>query len=122
MIRFFQSKIVMVLLGVMVVWLGISALGLRGQKNSMALEFQAMQDKISKLQEDNKVLRELKAYFASDRYLGKEAREKLNYKDPDEKVVFVYPKTASESKKETSEKSQTFLEKFKNWWYSLGSN
>ena len=103
---------------VLVGWLGLSTLGLKGDKLKMGLEFKAIQDKISKLKDENKVLQEFKAYFTSDRFLAKEAREKLNYKDPNEKVVFVYPKTASESPKEISKKEpQSALENYRNWLY-----
>ncbi len=49
-----------------------------------------LNQKIAEVEEGQLELEQLEEYFKSDNYLEKQARIKLNYKKPDENVVFVY--------------------------------
>ncbi|MBI2062782.1 MAG: septum formation initiator family protein [Candidatus Yanofskybacteria bacterium] len=82
-----------------------------------------------KIDEAEKVGLELKKlgdYLKSDAYLERQARLKLNYKKPDEKVVFVYqnPKTNMQSNdaQAGSISDLFFLTNLKEWWKYLVSN
>lgn len=82
-----------------------------------------MEAKIREVQGNTDYLNKFLAYFQTPAFLEKEARLKLNYKDPGEEVTFVYKdkniKSASESISFEELLSQT--PNYKKWFlYLLG--
>lgn len=57
-----------------------------------------------------------KEYFQSESYLERQARIKLNYQKPGEKVVYVYH-TAEEQHE--ADAPVSFLNQWQLWWYYL---
>src|SRR3989344_4528539 len=53
-------------------------------------ELENLDKKITEAERSASELERLKDYLQSDAYLERQARLKLNYKKPDEKVVYVY--------------------------------
>ncbi len=88
-------KITTVLLAILIVWVGIRAWTVHTQQSGADLQVVDMERKIDALQKENEKLQRLADYYKSSTYLEKQARLKLNYKAPDEQVVFVYQKQAS---------------------------
>lgn len=69
---------------------------------------------IKKIEEENKNLEELIAYFSTPEFLDKEAREKLNMAKPGEKIIIIPQEDknlASVDNKEMSDKKNYVL-----WW------
>ncbi len=82
-----------------------------------------MEAKIKEVQEDTDYLNKFLDYFKTPAFLEKEARLKLNYKDPGEEVVFIYkdksPKKESDSI--TLEELLARIPNYKKWMlYLLG--
>lgn len=117
----FSSKIVTVLLVVAIGWFSISVLRVRNQRQAVDQDNRNMAQKVASLEQEQKKLEEDLAYAQSQAYIDREARIKLNYKLPDEKVVFVYPaKTASlSSVASASSESWRSLGKYKKWFYGI---
>ena len=89
-------------------------------------ELKNINQKIDEVEKNNLELDKLGDYLGSDAYLERQARLKLNYKKPDENVVYVYAKNretngaGSESSQETSKiLDNKFVENFKKWWWYL---
>lgn len=53
-------------------------------------ELALMKEELLRVEERAKELEENKDFAKTDAYLERQAREKLNYKMPDEKVVYIY--------------------------------
>ncbi len=69
-----------------------------------------LDNKIAEVKKNNDALEKQREYFKSDAYLERQARIKLNFKRPDENVVFVYKNPYNQ----TSSGSTTKPE-LKNW-------
>ncbi|HEY4520337.1 MAG TPA: septum formation initiator family protein [Candidatus Paceibacterota bacterium] len=87
---FLNSKLASLFLLVLVVSLSVALVRVHGNKKELQDNVEDLSSKIEDIEKDNQRLESLSAYFASDAFLEKEAREKLNYKSPDEEVAFVY--------------------------------
>ena len=75
---------------VVLVFLGVSTVR-REQKLSVARrEYQYLDEKVVELQSTQTELEKQANYFQSNAYIEQQARLKLNYKKPDEHVVYVY--------------------------------
>ncbi len=81
----------MVILVLVVAWLGNAAYRVHAQRVAVQIQLDDLNARLSHVQSDAGQLASASAYFQSDEYLEKQARLKLNYKLPDEQVVFVYP-------------------------------
>ncbi len=57
-----------------------------------------------------------KEYLQNPNYLERQARLRLNYKKPDEKVVFIYQSHYNQNSEINSNKSQGLFEILKNWF------
>lgn len=87
-------------------------------------ESNSLDKKIADVKKTASDIERLGGYFKSEAYLERQARLKLNYKKPDEKVVYVYPKpdalvkpnSAAEAKKENN-----FFSNFEAWFNYLWS-
>src|SRR3989344_5703024 len=83
-------------------------------------ELKNINQKIDEVEKNNLELDKLGDYLGSDAYLERQARLKLNYKKPDENVVYVYAKNrktngaGAENSQETSKiLDNKFVENFK---------
>ena len=80
-----------------------------------------LKSRIVDLENNNKFLASSSAYFASDAYLERQARLKLNYKLSDEQVAFVYKDTSVKIASPSKEFKSKLVEmpNWKKWWYYL---
>ncbi len=93
-------------------------------------ELDNLNKKIAETEQSAFELERLGDYIKSDAYLERQARLKLNYKKPDEKVVYVYTRGTSEAQKGAEIRndpgqSKFFEDKFianlQSWWgYLMG--
>ncbi len=80
-------------------------------------------EETKQLQEENKRLENLIEYYQSSSYKEQEARLKLGYQKPDEKV-FIVPKSQEEEKREEKEEAENTKKKnglalkpnYLKWW------
>ena len=94
------------------------------KKKEIQKEISQLQDEAEKISRENISAQERISYFSSPDYQQREAKNKLNLKNPEEKVVIVKPEIA---KKETAENNQTQGEDLSNkssidsnpikWWH-----
>ena len=77
--------------------------------------------RVADLERNNQFLASSSAYFASDAYLERQARLKLNYKLADEQVAFVYKDTSVKFASSSQEFKTQLAEmpNWKKWWYYL---
>lgn len=102
-------------------WLWYGVWKIRLDRKESVAHIKDFETRVVDLERANQFLASSSAYFASDAYLERQARLKLNYKLPDEEVAFVY--------KDTSIKVTPPAEEFKvklaslpnwqKWWYYL---
>jgi cell division protein FtsB len=121
MIRIFQSKILTGILIVIVAWLGIGVWNVHHQKEETDQQVLNIRTKIENLEKENSTIKKILGYLKNPEYLAREARLRLNYKQPDESVAYIYPeeKKASPTPVVKKPESQSVLEKIKDWWYHL---
>ena len=117
MLKLLKSRVVLMALFALVVWLGLVVLNVKLQRDRLQAALREVQAKIGSTERSNKFLAKFSGYLGSDVYLEKQARLKLNYKAPDEEVVFVYRDGASETPRprnaqETSVETPFWLK----WW------
>ena len=86
-------------------------------------EKENLDQKISGLKQSSQEIEKLGDYLKSDAYLERQARIKLNYKKPDESVVFVYKKPAEQTASQSlqTKPGQDIITKVKNWIDNLFS-
>lgn len=75
-----------------------------------------------KIDETNKTVAELensKEYLQNPAYLERQARLRLNYKKPDEKVVFVYRSPYNQNPETANQRSSSLFEKIKSFFVKL---
>lgn len=116
-----QRKILTIGLCGLLVWLGYRGWQIRSQRADANVQLKDLESRVADLENNNNFLASSSAYFASDAYLERQARLKLNYKLPDEQVAFVYKdtsvKVASPSKEFKTQLTQ--MPNWKKWWYYL---
>lgn len=86
-------------------------------------ELKNLDTKIAEIEQSAAELERLGEYIRGDAYLERQARLKLNYKKPDEKVVYIYTRTTEirneEEVQKNSERSKIFENKLitnlKSW-------
>ena len=88
--KILNSKLFTSLAVVIVLWLTISSVNVNLQREKVNREVKNVESKITEVQDDINYLNKFLAYFHTPDFLEKEARLKLNYKDPGEEVVFIY--------------------------------
>lgn len=77
-------------------------------------ELKNLDKKIAEVRQSTFELERLGSYLKSDAYFERQARLKLNYKKPDEKVVYIYT-TETQNGAEILKKDQTIKKSLKNW-------
>ena len=99
---------------IVLVALGVSTVR-REQKLSLARrEYQHLDEKVVELQSTQAELEKQAGYFQSNAYIEQQARLKLNYKKPDEHVVYVYRSASTPTPEDQSlAKPSSNLQQ---WW------
>ena len=84
-------------------------------------EKQNLEQKIIELKQENQQAQGFADYLKSDAYLERQARIKLNYKKPDESVIFVYKKPAEQTASQSLQtlKGEDIIAKVKNWFSNM---
>lgn len=110
----------MIGLAAFLILLAREAIKIKDQKKSLAAEINDLQSRASSLQNGNQFLASSSAYFGSDAYLERQARLDLNYKNPDEKVAFVYQDTSVKETPAPDFKTELAqMPNWEKWWYYL---
>lgn len=98
-------------------WLGVSLIKIKLQEDIVNNEVAELEKEISGLERSNSLLEKFISMMNNPAFVEREARIKLNYKSPDENVVFVYPDTGE--KTEAEEKQKENLPNYVKWFYYL---
>jgi len=116
-----RNKIFTVGLVLLLVWLGYRSWQIRNQRVETDVQVKDLKSRVADLEHNNQFLASSSAYFASDTYLERQARLKLNYKLPDEQVAFVYKDTSVKIASASQEFKTQLAEmpNWKKWWYYL---
>ncbi len=111
----FRSKLTTVALGVLTLWLGVLVVSAGIRRYGATSELSALEVRIEDAQRENARLASEFQRMQQPQWLALLARQRLNYKQPDETVVFVYK----------SEKAGTIVQpqaapdtvpNWKKWW------
>jgi cell division protein FtsB len=86
----FRSKLTTVVLGVLTLWLGVLVVSAGIRQHGAASELSALESRIEDAQRENARLESEIQRMQQPQWLALLARQRLNYKQPDETVVFVY--------------------------------
>jgi len=118
---FLQHKIITICLVALLVWLGYRSWQIKDQRAGTDIQVKDLESRVADLEHNNQFLASSSAYFASDAYLERQARLKLNYKFPDEQVAFVYKDTSVKIASASQEFKTQLAEmpNWKKWWYYL---
>lgn len=95
-------------------WMGVLAWDASNQKQGITAQINTLKAKISSLENENSKLEKLKEFFNNPAFLERQAREKLNFKSPDEQVVFVYKNEGTASVSAEGVGSQSWYAKIWN--------
>ncbi|MEK7645941.1 MAG: septum formation initiator family protein [Patescibacteria group bacterium] len=116
-----QSKIITIGLLALLVWLGYRSWQIKDQRAETDSQVKELESRVADLERSNQFLASSSAYFASDAYLERQARLKLNYKLADEQVAFVYKDTSVKIASSSQEFKTQLAEmpNWKKWWYYL---
>ena len=90
MFRLLRSKIATPVLIVFLVWLGLLALNVNIRHERLQMSLGDLERKIKSTERSNAYMAQYGDYLKSEAFLEKQARLRLNYKAPDERVAFVY--------------------------------
>jgi len=105
---------VLILLG-LIIFLGVSNWKVREKRITLENQFQILNQKIEKLEEETQKLRERSSLFKKKEYLEKVAREIFNLKKPGEKVIVIKRENFLALEPEKEEKEVSILEQWLNW-------
>ena len=116
-----QRKTITIGLVVLLVWLGYRNWQIMDQRAETDIQVKDLESRTANLERNNQFLASSSAYFASDAYLERQARLKLNYKLADEQVAFVYKDTGVKIVSASQEFKNQLAEmpNWKKWWYYL---
>ncbi|MEK9157620.1 MAG: hypothetical protein AAB638_00340 [Patescibacteria group bacterium] len=117
----FQRKIFSVGLILFAVLLWRSVWQIKNDRSEATSQIKDFEVRIADLERANQFLASSSAYFSSDAYLERQARLKLNYKLPDERVAFIYKDTSTKVTPQAEEfkNSLSDMPNWKKWWYYL---
>lgn len=87
---FLRSKLATVVLSILAVWMVILATAAGIRRYGARADLEAMQQRIEDAQRENVRLADELERMKRPQWLALLARQRLNYKQPDETVVFVY--------------------------------
>jgi cell division protein FtsB len=117
--HFLNSKIFTAIIAVFSVWILFSVVSVEMEKSEVKKEEDNIKAKIGDVTQDNKQLEKFIENFDNPEFLKKEARLRLNYKAPDEEVVFVHRDLNSKKVSSAGEFLEDNLPNYKKWWYYL---
>ena len=106
---------------IVIVFFLISIIKLMPQLATISGELKNLNYKIVVAKKADSELQKMSDYLKSDSYLERQARIRLNYKKPDENVVFVYPNPnrKAQSISGGSTKSRFLLSRLFGWFMGL---
>ncbi len=108
-------KVFLVLTLISLVYVAI-ALGREAyRKYQIEKEVSSLEEQISLLGQDNLKLSELLGYFQKESFKEKEARAKLNFKKPGEKVIILTPSEEEPMTEEELQKEEE-ISNIQKWW------
>lgn len=93
-----------------------------GRNNKIEEEVAALQREAEKIRKDNQNLEERIAYFETQEFQEREAKEKLNFQKEGEKVVVVRPSPLQEVEQETPieekgiPRAEETIPNYSKWW------
>ena len=105
----------MFFVGLTLIWLGVNLGRESYRKYQLTKELDSLRQEIETLQQSNDELASLIEFYQQQSYLEKEARLKLNLKQPGEKVVIV-PEAEAPDSNEEEPKEEKEEAKESNWW------
>ena len=117
--RLLNSKLFSVGLLAVFAWLLLSSIDLIDRDRSVREEVRNLEQKIVSVEEDNAELEKQVGYLENPAFLEREARLRLNYKAPDEVVVFVYPDDSPQRSSKSFYEDLAKMENYKKWLYWL---
>ena len=117
--RILNSKIVLVVLAGLSIWLGLSVWGIKLQEKSVNDEARNIDKKIETAKKENSNLEKYISNLQNPAFLERIARLKLNYQASGEQVVFVYRDTAPKKSSESFEDKLKDSPNYAKWWYWL---
>ena len=113
--KFFQSPIFTLLILGVIIALGASSVRLWPRRVTVNNEISNLENRITEAENSRNQLAKLIDYFHSDAFLEQEARLRLNYKKPGEKVAFVYRDDEVEPRSSVIEDTRN-LPNLEQWW------
>ena len=116
-----RSKFILVGLLILAGWLGLSFIKIKLHEDIVNKELSDLEVKASNLEKNNGDLEKYVSHMDNPDFLERQARILLNYKRPDEEVVFVYPDNNGkiESSSDDFEKQLEQEPNFIKWAYWL---
>lgn len=127
--KFFQnimSKSLLILLMCVAFFIARATMREVERGNRIQQEIASLQTEAQKVQRENGILQEKIRYFQTDEFQSQEAKEKLNYQNPDEKVVVIKPSVQGISSENTAQQQQAtvalqddpnrLLPNYLQWW------
>ena len=112
-----NSKVLTISLSLVSVWILFSVISVEFERQETQKQQQAVEDKISKTENDNKLLGQYLDNLKNPEFLKKEARLRVNFKEPGEEVVFVHREV--ELPKASSAEEFYLKSWSKKWWNRL---
>ena len=113
-----NSKWLALVLIAIIGWMIFSLPSLNKRRTEFKKTLSDLDQKVADAEKSKTYSEKFMSYFKSPQFLDKQARIKLNYKSPDEEVVFVFRDTAPKPAAET-EKNIDQMPNYKKWWYYL---
>ena len=95
--RFFNSKLALFGLAILVILIGYSVIREKGEQQETTQNFRSLEQEISELENQSLELAAMIKYLRSDDFVEREARQKLNLQKPGEKVVLIAEDQAAAS-------------------------
>lgn len=116
-----KSKVLSPILLLALFFLILTLVKVRNSTLAVDKEITNQKNKIDEVEKSIADLQKSKEYLKTDSYIEKQARLRLNYKKPDENVVFVYSDSGSRISKDKQEIKRGFIfpENWLKWWNFL---
>lgn len=111
------AKFFLVLTLIILVYVAITLGRQTYRKYQTEKEVSSLEEQISQIERDNLKLSELLGYFQKESFKEKEARAKLNFKKPGEKVIILAPSEEAPVKEEELQEEEKISNPRKWWGY-----
>lgn len=120
--RQFQVRLVLAILFILFVWISIEYINLLYKQYQIELKKQWFVEENDRLIAQNQQLEKEYEYFKTDYFFKKEAKRKLNKKEPGEKVIILSEKLKSSAKAKPFEYQVSPLRRWWDYLFSPSSN